>query len=163
MFGAKARTAADLLVLFFGVEPHLRHRRNDPAMVAGLERLAFVSEALWARAHGRLSRAAFDSFLERKASGENLDTFGPSWTTQLRQTSHGATASSRSPPWPSLPLSSPRSPSRRRSISTGPGSPRWSTYRCLPMREYETRLDVAVKARTFTELAPATASLPPGW
>jgi hypothetical protein len=33
----------------------------------------------------------------------------------------------------------------------------------LTLWEYETRLDVALKARTFEELGPATADLPPGW
>jgi hypothetical protein len=33
----------------------------------------------------------------------------------------------------------------------------------LTLWEYETRLDVVVKARTFEELTPATTNLPPGW
>ncbi|WP_146174884.1 DUF1707 domain-containing protein [Umezawaea tangerina] len=72
-FAAKARTAADLLVLFLDLEPHLRHRRDDPAMVAGLDRLAFVRTILKARGRGRLSRAEFDGLLERTAAGDDLD------------------------------------------------------------------------------------------
>jgi hypothetical protein len=76
-------------VLFLDIEPHLRPRRNDPAMVAGLERLAFVPEILRARGRGRLSRAELNSFLERAASGERLGTLraelaGPSQADQPR-------------------------------------------------------------------------------
>ncbi|MEU5260988.1 DUF1707 domain-containing protein [Amycolatopsis sp. NPDC021455] len=74
IFAARARTAADLLVLFLDLEPHLRRRRDDPALAAGLERLAFVPEALRARSDRRLSREEFIGFLERAASGECLDT-----------------------------------------------------------------------------------------
>ncbi|OXM68472.1 hypothetical protein CF165_13250 [Amycolatopsis vastitatis] len=79
IFAARARTAADLLVLFLDIEPHLRPRRNDPALAAGLERLAFVQEALQARGSRRLTRAEFDSILERAASGESLDTLRAAW------------------------------------------------------------------------------------
>jgi hypothetical protein len=78
-FAARARTAADLLVLFLDIEPHLRPRRDDPALAEGLERLAFVQEALQARGNRRLTRAEFDSILERAASGENLDTLRAAW------------------------------------------------------------------------------------
>jgi hypothetical protein len=74
ILAAGARTAADLLVLFLDIEPHLRPRRNDPGPAAGLERLAFVPEVVRARGSGRLTRAEFDSILERAASGESLDT-----------------------------------------------------------------------------------------
>lgn len=73
IFAVNARTAADLLVLFLDIEPYLRRRnRKDPAMASRLERLAFVPTLLRARGRGRLSRAEFDSLVERAASGESL-------------------------------------------------------------------------------------------
>jgi hypothetical protein len=73
IFAAQAQTAGDLLVLFLDLERHLRHRRNDPAMVTRLERLAFLSEIVQARGRGRLSRVEFESLLERAPSMKNLD------------------------------------------------------------------------------------------
>jgi len=75
IFAQNARTAADLLVLFLDLEPYLRRRsRQEPAMATRLERLAFVPTLIQARGHGTLSRAEFDSLVERTASGERLDT-----------------------------------------------------------------------------------------
>ncbi|MCS7482434.1 DUF1707 domain-containing protein [Umezawaea endophytica] len=229
-FAARARTAADLLVLFLDVEPHLRRRRNDPAMLAGLERLAFVSEILQARGRGGLSREGFDSFLDRAALGEDLDTLraeldSPNRDDQPRTARPAGlvfTGPAVADP-PALDLDRARiAKYLEQALSEGrlgPGEHAartilvWSatTARDLakvvvdlplpadePLRdpssnqradhlvspverqtafdwldramaggaltlwEYETRLDVAVRARTVRELARATAHLPPG-
>ncbi|MEV7094248.1 DUF1707 domain-containing protein [Amycolatopsis sp. NPDC051045] len=244
VFAAKARTAADLLVLFLDIEPHLRHRRNDPAMAVGLERLAFVQEALLVRGRGRLSRAEFDSFLERAASGESLDILRGALDGRRqagRPYSHGGNRAAEPAVEPAVVVEPvvaepavgdpPALDVDRARIAKyleqalvaerlGPGEHAartiavWSatTTRELaklvvdlplpvdePLRdrkpdphsddlitpahrqvvldrlaramaggvltlwEYETRLDVAVKAGTFEELTPATTGLPPGW
>lgn len=73
VFAANARTTGDLLVLFLDTEPYLIRRRKDPALATRLERLAFVPKIFDARSRGKLSRPELVAFLERTASGEDLD------------------------------------------------------------------------------------------
>jgi hypothetical protein len=113
MFAVNARTAADLLVLFLDVEPHLRRRSRDPAMVQRLERLAFVPALVQARGRGRLSRAAFDDLVERTASGE-----------------HRGPARRVAGPESGRPDESPRRTGPRRHVRPASWRSWWSTCRC---------------------------------
>jgi hypothetical protein len=263
VFAVNARTAGDLLVLILDAEPYLRDRRQDPALAPHLARLAFVQKILQVRSRGRLSRAEFDSFLERTASGESLDSLRaeldvPDKPKPLRMTPRlpepplKQVTPPRVPTKKDTPLRVPTKkdrPNKRTPVAKSvmadppvtdvdrariakhlerallderldPGEHAARTLALLsattarelarlvvdipvpanePLRdrkpnshlddlispahrqavvdrlnravadhalslwEYETRLDAALKARTFEELGPATADLPPDW
>jgi hypothetical protein len=243
VFANHARTAADLLVLFLDTDRNLRPRREDPELAASLARLAFVPKILEARSRHRLSRAEFESVLERTASGESLDTLRAELGVPERPRIVAtepvvawpvAKPASESVPKPQ-PVVRPTAPTTpvtdvdrariakhltralyEERLDVGEHAARtvalWSATttgelaklvvdlpvpvdeplrdrkpnphsddlitpahrqavldrlnrvmaaNMLTLWEYETRLDVALKARTFEELGPATADLPP--
>lgn len=255
VFAANARIAADLTALFLDLEPHLHRRRQDPAMVERLERLAFVPEIFRARSQGGLSRAELTSFLERAASGESLDTLRAELVgktpvkrpadmrprlaevqprtadrppkrrgerTRREPAAEAAPVVAADPPvsdldrariakyleralheerldpgehavrtlalWSAtttgelaklvvdlpVPVDEPlrdRKPNPHADDLITPAHrqavldrlDRAMAGHVLTLWEYETRLDVALKARSFQELGPATADLPAGW
>lgn len=191
VFARNARTAADLLVLFLDLEPYLRQRsREEPAMATRLERLAFVPTLAQARSHGKLTRAEYDSLVERTASGEPLDILRaamngvgpievPRTTIVSQRRPAKRTANEPSPqrdkPVPPTPRPVPKStPSKRRSKQPAASQPVTDVDRAriakhleqalfegrLNQGEHAARLVALWSATTTSQLAALVVDLP---